>query len=512
MQSLSERFHFLFRSTKGLILTAIAAISLATAFFGMLSGPMEEFGIKSWMVQNLGLSLLPQEREGRIIILYHTLAMAVVAIETYLITGLVAMKKSQQANINAIITVGYLTSLIFGLLFAYFGHNFVFHGLFIAGQSVIFLAGVMLAAALWPWGREYRTQDPDLARTRGGVDLERVAFFIMAVATLGSAMFGAVAGSMFGNGFETFLAEDIVREPHKTPLELAVIGHLHIMLTLIAIALTLILGRWMNFRGRLHQWAMPLMITGTLIITAGVWAVVPFERSAHVIINVGSFPVLIASLLLVYYGWRKSTHERLAELNLHRPTLWQRLGALLHDPLKFGALWQMVYMNFVVTAVGIFMAIKLDEIIRTWPAREERVALTGHWHVLAGIIATIILLYYADLAGLKGRTRQAFGWVVIVFSDLAFGAIALYETKRLFVDELSQQTLVDIVILLTDIGLATVLAALGALMFWRLLDLFRSGGRWKKELAEPGLTSPAAEPAHPQLSRKASQSKKGAKK
>ena len=45
----------------------------------------------------------------------------------------------------------------------------------------------------------------------------------------------------------------------------------------------------------------------------------------------------------------------------------------MHDPLKFGALWQMVYMNFVVTFVGIFMAVRLDEIIRTWPAREERI-------------------------------------------------------------------------------------------------------------------------------------------
>ncbi len=484
MQAITKRFLFLFHSTKGLILTAIAAISLATAFFGMLSGPMEEFGVKGWMVQHLGLSLLPQEREGRIVILYHTLAMAVVAIETYLITSLVPMKKNQQANINATITIGYLTSFVFGLWFAYFGHNYVFHGLFIAGQSVVFLAGIMLAAALWPWQKAYISDDSQRSRTRGGVDLERVAFFLMAVATLGSAMFGAVAGSMFGNGFQTFLAEDIVREPHKTPLELAVIGHLHIMLTLIAVALTLILSRAYDFKGRLHKIAMPLMIFGTFIITMGVWAVVPFETTAHIIINVGSFPVLIASLLLVYYGWRQNATRRLAELRLAQPTIWQRLGALLHDPLRFGTLWQMVYMNFVVTAVGIFMAIKLDEIIRTWPAREERVALTGHWHVLSGIIATIILLHYADMVGLKGRARQIFGWVVILFSDLAFGAVAVFETKRLFVDELSQQRLVDVVILLVDIGLASVLAALGILMLWRLLDLFKAKGRWKCELSE----------------------------
>jgi hypothetical protein len=308
-------------------------------------------------------------------------------------------------------------------------------------------------------------------------------------------MFGAVAGSMFGNGFEAFLAEDIVREPHKTPLELAVIGHLHIMLTLIAVALTLILSRAYDFKGRLHKIAMPLMIFGTFIITMGVWAVVPFETTAHIIINVGSFPVLVASLLLVYYGWRQNAARRLAELSLAHPTIWQRLGALLHDPLRFGTLWQMVYMNFVVTAVGIFMAIKLDEIIRIWPAREERVALTGHWHVLSGIIATIILLHYADMAGLKDRLRQVFGWVVILFSDLAFGAVAMFETKRLFVDELSQQPLVDVVILLVDIGLATVLAALGILMFWRLFDLFKAKGRWKRELSEEsaGATLPRSD-------------------
>ncbi len=72
----------------------------------------------------------------------------------------------------------------------------------------------------------------------------------MAVATLGSAIFGAIPGSMFGNGFRTFMAEDVVRDPIKTPLQLAIIGHLHIMLALIAVALTLIIGRWFDFRGR----------------------------------------------------------------------------------------------------------------------------------------------------------------------------------------------------------------------------------------------------------------------
>lgn len=495
MQAITQRFNFLFRSTKGLVLTAIAAISLVTALFGMLSGPMEALGVKAWMVDHLGLSLLPQEREGRIIILYHSIAMAVVAIETYLITALYRLRSEDQVRINATITVGYLASLVFGLLFAYFGRNFVFHGVFIAGQALIFFAGLMLAAAVWPWRKEARIAPGEYARTRGGVDVERLALFVMAAATLGSVLFGAVPGSLYGNGFQTVLAEDIVREPVKTPLQLAVIGHLHIMLTLIAVALTLIASRWFDFKGRLQRIAMPLLIIGTLIITAGVWAVVPFQPVAHIIINVGSLPVLVAAGLLVAFGWSKLVHQRLAELKIQKPRFGQKLAALLHDPLKFGMLWQMVFMNFVVTFVGIFMAVKLDEIIRTWPAREERIALTGHWHVLAGVIATILLLLYADLAGIRGRARRLFGWSVVLFSDLAFAGVAFYETRRLFVDELSQQAFTDTAILMTDIGLGITLVALAGLMGWRLIDLFKKRGRWKEELEHPALAAPAKKEA-----------------
>ena len=303
-------------------------------------------------------------------------------------------------------------------------------------------------------------------------------------------------GSLWGRGQETFLAEDIVRVPFKTPLQLAVIGHLHIMLALIAVALTLILGRWFDFKGRLHKIAMPLMIAGTLIITGGVWAVVPFEAIAHMIINVGSFPgaggVLAADLLRLAQDRADTTG---GTRGIAQAGFGQRLSALLHDPLRFGMLWQMVYMNFVVTAVGIFMAIRLDEVIRKWPLREEQVALTGHWHILAGIIATIILLLYADLAGLKGRARQWFGWVVIVASDIAFAAVSLYETKRLFVSEAAQQPLVDAIMLVTDAALATTLVALAALLVWRLVDLFRRNGRWAREAAEAALETPKGEAA-----------------
>ena len=480
MPGFVDRYNFLFRSTKGLMLVAIAMISLVTAIWGVLSGPMAELGIRDFVVRLTGMSLTPVEREGRIVMLYHTIAMAVVAIEVYIITAIVAMKEPQRTRINGTITVGYITAMISGLAFGYFGHNWIFHGLFLFGQSLIFFAGILLAAALLPWNSEYRVKDNGYAHTRGGVDLERVAFFAMAVATLGSVLFGAVPGSFFGNGFRVFLAEDVVREPHKTMLQLAVIGHLHIMLTLIAVALALIVGRWLDFKGTLHKIAMPLMIAGTIVITLGVWLVVPFEEIAHYIIYVGSVLVLLSALMLVIFGFRKL----IAGQSSPQASARQKLGALPRDPLKFGALWQMVYMNFVVTFIGLFMAIRLDKVIRVWLAREERITLTGHWHVLAGTIATIILLYYADMIGLRGKVRQWFGWIVIVASDIAFAAAALFSTKRLYVGESSQQPLVDAIMLFMDAGLAIVLVALAMLMLWRLIDLFKSRGKWAQEIEE----------------------------
>jgi hypothetical protein len=484
MKGFRPRLNYLFGTTKGLSLVAIAMISLVAALFGMLSGPMAEIGVSKWIVDVFGMKLLPAEREGRIVILYHAIANAVIAIEVYFITDMLKVKESLRRYIRIAVTVGYLSAMIFGLGFAYWGHNWAFHGLFIFGESLLFFGGVLLAIALWPWNKEYYQSDPDYSRTRRGVDLERMAFFMMVVTTLGSVLFGAIPGSNFGNGFQIFLAEDVVRMPNKNPLMLAVIGHLHIMLTEIAIAAALIVGRWVDFKGIWHKLAMPMMVVGTIIITLGVWMVVPFQFIAHMIIYGGSTLILLAGLFLLIFNWNKLIKDRVAELGIEKPRFGHKLKALLHDPLKFGATWQMLFMNFTTSFVGIFFAVKLDEIIREWSAREERIELAGHWHVLSAITATILLFYFADLMGLKGKKRQWFGWIVILSSNLAFASSTVFYLKRLFVSEYTQQALVNTLMLMIEIGLGLLLVFLAAFMIWRLVDLFKKKGRWAGELEE----------------------------
>jgi hypothetical protein len=487
MSFVKDRFDYLFRSTKGLILVAIAMIAMETALFGMLSGPMAELGVRDVIVRALRMDLVQAEREGRIIILYHSIAMAVIAIETYMITGLLNMRALYKTAVRALVTVGYLLAMIFGMAFAYWGHFWPFHGLYIAGLTLIFFSGVLLTIALWPWDKTYAQKDKSYARTRAGVDIERAAFFATALTTVLSALFGAVPGSYFGNGFQVFLAENVIRLPEKTTMQYAIIGHLHIMLALIAIMLTLIIGRWLDFKGTLQKIAMPLIILGTIVLNLGVWGVAtPLEPVAHMIIYVGATPAMLGALMLVIFGWEKLIREGVARIK--KPTFWQKLGALLRDPLRFGPLWQMVFMNFTVSGVGIFMAVRLDEIFRVWPARDERIELTGHWHILSAIVATIILLYYGDMAGLKGKLRQAYGWAIIVLSDLAFASVTVFEMKRLFVSEAAQQPLVNTVMLLADLGLGMLLVVLAMLMVWRLSDLFKKKGRWVQELKQDDLS------------------------
>jgi hypothetical protein len=483
-----DRLKYLFGSTKGLILVAIAMIALETAIFGMISGPMAELGVRDFVVRVLRLDLVQAEREGRIIILYHSIAMAVVAIETYMITGLVKMQVFYKTAVRLLITIGYLMAMIFGMGFAYWGHNWALHGLYIAGLTLVFFAGVLLTIALWPWGREVRQPDPAYARTRNGIDIERMAFFATALTTVISALFGAVPGSMFGNGFEAFLAENIIRYPEKTALEYSIIGHLHIMLALIAVMITLIIGRWLDFKGLLHKIAMPLIILGTIVLNVGVWGVVtPLEPVAHMIIYVGATPAMLGALMLVIFGWGKLIRQGVA--GIAKPTLPQKLAALVRDPLKFGPLWQMVFMNFTVSGVGIFMAVRLDEIFRVWPAREERIELTGHWHVLSAIVATIILMYYGDMIGLKGRLRRLYGWAIIVLSDIAFASVTVFEMKRLFVSEAAQQPLVNTLMLLMDFALGMLLVVLAMVLIWRLADLFKKQGRWTEESGQDDLSA-----------------------
>jgi hypothetical protein len=83
---------------------------------------------------------------------------------------------------------------------------------------------------------------------------------------------------------------------------------------------------------------------------------------------------------------------------------------------------------------------------------------------------------------MKGKTRKWFGWLLIIGSDIAFASMTIFSMKRLFiVEETAQQGLMDTTMLLADLGLGTILIMLSIFLMWRLFDLFKPDGLWKKE-------------------------------
>jgi hypothetical protein len=101
--------------------------------------------------------------------------------------------------------------------------------------------------------------------------------------------------------------------------------------------------------------------------------------------------------------------------------------------------------------------------------------------VLSAIVATIILMYYGDMIGLKGKIRQWYGWAIIILSDIAFASVTIFEMKRLFIGEAEQQPLVNSLMYAVDFGLGSLLVLLAVVMGWRLIDLFKNKGRWTEE-------------------------------
>ncbi|HNS51022.1 MAG TPA: hypothetical protein PKO09_07550 [Anaerolineae bacterium] len=423
MTTLTRLYSRFFDSLPGLMLVAVAWDAAVVASLSPLSGPLQTLGVASL----LGLDLDGATRVGRIIMLYHSLAMPLVAALVYLAldcaplgppadsgSGREAFAHARRRAIAAPITVGYMLVSLGGMTFGYGGRSWIAHGVYLVGLSLVFYAGLRLAVGLWP--RRAARGDLSGQSRVGTLPLERLAFFLVALYTLISAAIGASAGAFFGNGFEAFLAEDIVRVEAKTLFQLAIIAHLHIMLTLIDCMILLLIIRIYRVRGRIHRLTVPLTIVGMTIVTLACWSVV-FWEGAHIVINVGSAFLLPGALLVAGWGFAQLVRDGGARA---RTGIGARLRTLLRDPVRFGIFFELILVNAVVTAPGVYTAMNLDTFRLPEWLEVERSILVGHWHILSTLSAVMVLFLIVDRLGVRGWLRQVAGWGLLVGTTLAF--------------------------------------------------------------------------------------------
>ncbi|MGD9047089.1 MAG: hypothetical protein PVF77_03480 [Anaerolineae bacterium] len=468
MHRISRVLDRLFGSLPGLLLLAVAWDALIVASLTPFSGPLRPLGLADLLGVNPG----DAQRVGRIIMLYHSLAMPFVAALVYLILDQVPMGSSREdeqrirRSIVVPITVGYMLASIGGMTFGYAtaadgGRSWIAHGIYLVGLSLVFYAGVLLAIALWP-SRKWATDPAHYSHLRG-LPLERVAFFLVAVFALVSAAIGAAAGAFFGNGFVAFLAEDIVRQDPHTTFQLMIIAHLHIMLTLIDVLILLLVIRTYRVEGRVHKIAVPLTIVGTTIVTFATWSVIGWE-AAHKVINIGSAFLLPGAIMVAIWGFARLIRQ--GEVEHGAAKLDQKLRALFRDPIRFGIFFELIFVNVVVTVPGVYVAFNLETYRSPAYLAVERAILVGHWHVLATLSAVMVLLLIADRLETKGWVRQVVGWGLLVGSTLSFVFVNIYLFRQPGQEKLWTVPFFEIGITLSLLALALFVAV-------HLLDLWR---------------------------------------
>jgi hypothetical protein len=468
MHRISRVLDRLFGSLPGLLLLAVAWDALIVASLTPFSGPLRPLGLADLLGVNPG----DAQRVGRIIMLYHSLAMPFVAALVYLILDQVPMGSSREdeqrirRSIVVPITVGYMLASIGGMTFGYAtaadgGRSWIAHGIYLVGLSLVFYAGVLLAIALWP-SRKWATDPAHYSHLRG-LPLERVAFFLVAVFALVSAAIGAAAGAFFGNGFVAFLAEDIVRQDPHTTFQLMIIAHLHIMLTLIDVLILLLVIRTYRVEGRVHKIAVPLTIVGTTIVTFATWSVIGWE-AAHKVINIGSAFLLPGAIMVAIWGFARLIRQ--GEVEHGAAKLDQKLRALFRDPIRFSIFFELIFVNVVVTVPGVYVAFNLETYRSPAYLAVERAILVGHWHVLATLSAVMVLLLIADRLETKGWVRQVVGWGLLVGSTLSFVFVNIYLFRQPGQEKLWTVPFFEIGITLSLLALALFVAV-------HLLDLWR---------------------------------------
>ncbi|MHA1928349.1 MAG: hypothetical protein ACTSV2_07195 [Candidatus Thorarchaeota archaeon] len=443
-------------SYKGLITATIVYEFCLIAFLGSFSEPV----VQMFGAPLIPIILDPATRISRIIMLYHSLAITFLAAVVFFVLDIMDVRTKYETMIKWTMLPGFLLTSLAGMTFAYLlPQNWVAHSLFIFGQSIVFISGVLLAIAVFPT----KSFLEERGQNHWGGKIAQWSLFLTAVCLLVSATIGAVAGSYFGNGFESFLAEDLLRFEHDL-FDRMIIGHLHIMLALIDAAVLLLVFRYANREqsGRWYLVAMILTIPGTLIMSAGAWLVLTGWESAHTLITIGSSFSLSAALILVLSGWKKTAMDALGEAYSSSPWL-QRIVSVLKDPVLFGLYFLFIWVNVVVTFPGITLAINLDE-FRAGPWEIERTIAAGHWHVLATLTAMMVFLLTLDHMKVKGIARQIIGWITVAGSVVAFLFAIYYMFPHFGVDP-------AFAFFVTDLGIILLFAGLAIFCVHQLVEL-----------------------------------------
>jgi hypothetical protein len=451
----------------------------------------------------------PVEKAGRLIMVYHSIAVPFLAVCTYFVLEFMTVREKFKSRVKWPLFIGSLLASACGMAFAYiFPDGWLLHGLYLVGLSLCFYAGIMLLLGVFPTKSFPEREDGR------SILLGQSAITLLAICILVSVIIGGAVGAFFGNGMIPLLAEYFLRPyDHNTYAEIlvdAVKAHLHIMLALIDVIILLLVYRYTvpDQKGKWYRISMILAMPGMLIMSIGSWAVtfnseISYPFDMHYLIYAGSAILVTVGLILALTGWNKASKAVLGDAYDSASWLARSKAVITGAPVKFAMYFQFIWVNFVMTFGGIFLALSLrgptdpegaspltkvlkDFVaFRDGPLAVETTVARGHWHVLATLSAVILLLLLIDMLDIQGAARKVMAWLLFAGSVLAFGFALLY----LYLPHLDQTWAGDLTLyadvqafweakafwlpLVIDFGILLIVVALIVFCFHQLVDIIK---------------------------------------
>jgi len=387
-------------------------------------------------------SVVATSREARIIMIYHTLSIPFLVACTFWILEFYNVRKNMVLTIKILIIPGTYITSISGMVFAY-TRIMLFHDIFYLGMFLVFTSGCVFLASVWPKKGiiPYPEEDLPEGSTIRGWSIEYFILTLLTISLLISSIIGALAAmeNFVGTAFGldpprepvAFLSEYIIHDKPHDIVQNSVKAHLHIMLVLVSTMVMMITFRYNKMPKIYYKISLLLCIPGISIISIGTWLVVIALPIAHMIIYIGSSLLLVSSAFIIWFGWKNIAIEKLGD-NYGEASFWRRLKYSFSDPIKSTYYFLLFFQFFVVSLPGMYVAANLDEKYRTMEYYELEIDFgIGHWHILATLIATMLLLLSIDYFKVKGKMRKITGIIIFIGSLLTFGGGTAYMLRPL---------------------------------------------------------------------------------
>ncbi len=335
---------------------------------------------------------------------------------------------------------GSIMSGVAGLFFTYLRIRWL-HEFFYFGLALVFLGGVLFMIATFPIPNKF--PKPDHVREGAdffGVDLENYAITILAFCVLVSIAYGALAGmELFTNSIwvldrpnqDAYLAEEGVRILKHDYPEKFIVSHLHIQLALTAQMITMIGYKISEIKGKIYHYMLMTVPTGVLTISYGAWVL------NHYLIWVGAGILILSTIALCVYGFMEISKKELGE-KYAEASRGERLKAMMADPVRVALYWIFLYAQIVVTICGIIVGLQTRYTFRMHEYTDVEYDFNvGHWHLLAVLLATLVLLIAMDHFQREDtRLKVIGGWFIGVGGTWAFTFANAYMMRSPTVDKM----------------------------------------------------------------------------